>query len=170
MEDERTYNINHSNVRFILHFNNRIEENRNFNIINYIHNYDRNEPNRNLYNRNLYSSGPRSSLSLLATCSSLSGDEIVLPSLISDDELVFSSLISDEKILLPTFTEQELLIPDDAECGITFEKPDCRTSCAHHFCRADITKWLEQQKNEGKKMTCPTCRATISEVLVAKNK
>ena len=170
MEDERTYNINLSNVRFISHFNNRREENRNFNIINYIHNYDRNEPNRNLYNRNLYnrnlySPGPRPSLSLLATWSSLSGDEIVLPSLISDDELVFPSLISDEKILLPTFVEQEFLIPDDAVCGITFEKPDCCTPCAHHFCRAAITIWLKQQKKEHKKMTCPTCRAEITDVI-----
>jgi hypothetical protein len=106
----------------------------------------------------------------LATWSSISRDEIVLPSLISDDELVFPPLISDERILLPIYVEQELLIPDDAVCGITFEKPDCRTSCAHYFCRTAITTWLEQQKNECKKMTCPSCRDAISQVLVAKNK
>jgi len=171
-------------------FDNRIETNRNFNIINYIHNYDRNEPNRNIYNRyelnrnlynyyepnrniynrNLSNTTPRPSPSLLAILSSFYRDERVLPPLISDDELVLPPLISDERILLPTYVEQELLIPDDAECGITLEKPDCRTSCAHYFCRADITKWLEQQKNEDKKMTCPSCRAEITQVLVAKNK
>ncbi len=72
------------------------------------------------------------------------------------------------EFLLPSFTEQDMVIPDDAECGITFEKPNCRTSCGHHFCRADITKWLEQQKNECKKMSCPTCRAEITNVFVAK--
>ena len=167
---ENEININLSNERLISHFTNRIEIRHNPYIINYIHNYDRNEPNRNIYNRNLYNLEPRPSLSLLNRWSSISRDEIVLPPLISDDELVFPPLISDDEILLPAFVEQELLIPDDAECGITFEKPDCRTSCAHYFCRADITRWFEQQKNEDRKMTCPTCRATISQVLVAKNK
>ena len=75
-----------------------------------------------------------------------------------------------QEILLPTFIEQQIVIPDDAECGISFESPNCRTSCGHYFCRADITIWLEQQKNEYKKMTCPTCRAEITRVFVAKNK
>ena len=64
--------------------------------------------------------------------------------------------VSNEEILLPP------LIQDDAECGISFEKPDCRISCGHYFCRAEITRWFEQQKNERKKMTCPTCRAEIT--------
>jgi hypothetical protein len=63
--------------------------------------------------------------------------------------------------LLPTFVEQEFLIPDDAVCGITFEIPECCTPCGHYFCRAEITRWLKQQKKEVKKMTCPTCCAEI---------
>ena len=78
--------------------------------------------------------------------------------------------ITSPEITLPTFTEQELLIPDDAVCGITFEKPNCITSCSHYYCRAAITTWLEQQKNECKKMTCPTCRTEITQVFVAKNR
>ena len=170
MEYEITYNINLSNERFISLFNNRIETNRNPYIINYIYNYDHNLHNRNLHNRNLHNPTPRPNPSLLGTWSSLYHDEIVLPPLISDDEIVLPPLISDEKILLPTFVEQEFLFPDDVVCGITFEKPDCKTSCAHYFCRTAIITWLEQQKNECKKMACPSCRAIISEVLVAKNK
>jgi hypothetical protein len=199
MENEITYNINLSNERFISLFNNRIETRHNPYIINFIHNYDRNQPNRNLYNhnqpnRNLYNIIPMGhglsrmgpGLSLLATWSSISNDEIVLPPLISDDELVFPPLISDDElvfpplisddelvfpplisdeIVLPAFVEQEFLIPDDAVCGITFEKPDCCTLCAHYFCRAEITRWLKQQKKEHKKMTCPTCRAEIPVVI-----
>lgn len=105
-------------------------------------------------NRPLYPVSPRPCLSFLNTWPSVSNEEIVLPPLISDDEIV-----------LPAFVEQEFLIPDDAECGISFEKPDCRTSCGHYFCRAEITRWLEQQKNERKKMTCPTCRAEIINVI-----
>jgi len=77
--------------------------------------------------------------------------------------------ITSPEITLPTFVEQELMIPDDAVCGISFEQPDCITSCGHHFCRADITRWLEQKKNECNKMTCPTCRTVITRVLVIKN-
>jgi hypothetical protein len=32
------------------------------------------------------------------------------------------------------------MIPDDAVCGISFEKPDCQTSCEHYFCRDEITR------------------------------
>jgi len=74
-----------------------------------------------------------------------------------------------EEILLPAFIEQEFVIPEDAVCGITFEIPNCRTSCGHHFCRAEITRWFEQQKNECKKMSCPTCRSKINSVLCIKN-
>jgi hypothetical protein len=154
MENEITYNINLSNERFISLFNNRIEIRHNPYIINYIHNYDRNEPNRNLYD--IIPMGP--GLSLLATWSSISNDEIVLPSLISDDELV-----------LPAFVEQEFLIPEDAVCGITFEKPDCCTPCGHYFCRAEITRWLKQQKNLNREMTCPSCRGLITKVSICKN-
>jgi hypothetical protein len=104
-------------------------------------------------------------LSLLATWSSISNDEIVLPPLISDDELVFPPLISEDELVLPAFVEQEFLIPEDAVCGITFEKPDCCTPCGHHFCRAEITRWLKQQKKEHKKMTCPSCRGEIPVVI-----
>jgi len=71
---------------------------------------------------------------------------------------------------LPTFTEQELMIPDDAVCGISLETPNCITSCGHHFCRADITRWIEQKKNEKSQMTCPTCRTEITQIFVAKNR
>jgi hypothetical protein len=156
MENEITYNINLSNERFISLFNNRIEIRHNPYIINYIHNY----------NRNLYDIIPMGhGLSLLATRSSISNDEIVLPPLISDDELVFPPLISDDELVLPAFVEQEFVIPDDAVCGITFEKPDCCTPCGHYFCRAEITRWLKQQKKEHKKMTCPTCRTEIKDVI-----
>lgn len=77
--------------------------------------------------------------------------------------------ISSQEITLPTFTEQQLMIPDDTVCGISFEQPDCRTSCGHHFCRAEITKWLEQKKREKSQMSCPTCRKVITQVLVVKN-
>ena len=77
-------------------------------------------------------------------------------------------LAPDEEPELPTFVEQELLIPDDAVCGISFELPDCCTSCYHHFCRAEITKWLEQKKREKSNMTCPTCRTKITQVFVIK--
>ena len=87
--------------------------------------------------------------------------EIILPT-----RTVYS-----QEIILPTFTEKNLMIPDDAVCGISLEKkPDCITSCGHHFFRAEITKWLEQQKNECKKMSCPTCRAEITQVFVIQNK
>jgi hypothetical protein len=183
MENEITYNINLSNERFISLFNNRIEIRHNPYIINYIHNYERNEPNRNepnrnqsnrnQSNRNLYDIIPmshglsrmRPGLSLLATWSSISNDEIMLPPLISDDELVLPPLISEDELVLPAFVEQEFLIPEDAVCGITFEKPDCCTPCGHHFCRAEITRWLKQQKNEHRKMTCPICRAEIPVVI-----
>jgi len=173
MENEINININLSNERFISLFNNRIEIRHNPYIINYIHNYDRNEPNRNEPNRNLYDIIPMRhglsrmghGLSLLATWSSISNDEIVLPPLISDDELVFPSLISDDELVLPAFVEQEFLIPEDAVCGITFEKPDCCTPCGHHFCRAEITRWLKQQKNLNREMTCPSCRAEIPVVI-----
>ena len=145
---ENEININLSNERLRSHFNNRIEIRHNPYIINYIYNFNRDERYSNLHNRDLHSPRPRSSLSLLNIWSSVSHEEIVLP----------------------PFVEQEILFPEDAVCGITFEKPDCKTSCAHYFCRAEITKWLEQQKNECKKMACPTCRAAISQVLVAKNK
>ena len=78
-------------------------------------------------------------------------------------------LAPDEEPELPTFVEQELLIPDDAVCGISFELPDCCTSCYHYFCRAEITKWLEQKKREKSNMTCPTCRTKITRVFVVKN-
>lgn len=146
MENERTYNINLSNERFISLFDNRIETNQNHNIINYIYNYD--DVNRPIYN---------------------------LPPINTDInilELLRTIYVRNpsQEILLPTFTEQEMLILDDAECGITFESPNCITSCGHYFCRADITRWFEQQKNECKKMTCPTCRTEITSVFVAKNK
>jgi hypothetical protein len=114
--------------------------------------HNRNLHNRNLHNRNLYN--PRVCLSLLGTWNPFSRDEIV-----------FKPLISDEQILLPTFVEQEFLIPDDAVCGITFEIPECCTPCGHYFCRAEITRWLKQQKKELKKMTCPTCRTGITDVI-----
>lgn len=75
-----------------------------------------------------------------------------------------------QEIELPSFTEQEIVIAEDAVCGISFEPPDCRTSCGHHFCRAEITRWFEQRKHEMCKMSCPTCRAEITTVVVAKNK
>jgi hypothetical protein len=143
MEDEITYNINLSNERFISLLHNRIETNHNPYIINYIYNFHRDERYSNLYNLE-----PRASLSLLNIWSS----------------------VSHEEILLPAFVEQEIVIPEDAVCGITFEKPDCRSSCNHYFCCTAITTWFEQQKNECKKMTCPTCRNKISQVLVTKNK
>jgi len=143
MENEINIYINLSNERFISLFGS-IEENRN-NIINYIHNYDR-------YLRYSYRNIFNPIRPILYTYSSL-------PPLISDDELVF-----------PTFVEQEILIPDDAECGISFELPNCRTSCGHYFCRAEITRWLEQRKNEKSKMTCPTCRIEITTIFIAKNK
>ncbi len=143
MEYEIIYNINLSNERFISLFNNRIETNQNPYIINYIYNYNSDERYHNLY----HSPTPMSILSMN----------------------ILSS-VSHEEILLPAFVEQEIVIPEDTVCGITFEKPDCRTSCNHYFCRDAITTWLEQQKNECKKMACPTCRAAISQVLVAKNK
>jgi len=74
-----------------------------------------------------------------------------------------------EEILMPVFVEQEFVIPDDAVCGISFELPNCRTSCGHYFCRAEITRWLEDRKNVCKKMTCPTCREEITQVFVIKN-
>ena len=76
----------------------------------------------------------------------------------------WSSIYHDE-IVLPAFVEQEFLIPNDAVCGITFEKPDCCTPCGHHFCRAAITRWLKQQKKDKKKMTCPACRAEFTVVI-----
>jgi hypothetical protein len=78
-------------------------------------------------------------------------------------------LDSDEEIELPTFVEQELLIPDDAVCGISYETPDCRTYCNHYFCREELTKWLEQQQNNNCKMTCPICRSEITQVFVVEN-
>jgi hypothetical protein len=69
-------------------------------------------------------------------------------------------------ILLPRFVEANIEIPENAVCGITFERPDCKTSCGHYFCRVDLTTWLENQKNECKKMTCPSCRADITQVFV----
>jgi len=78
-------------------------------------------------------------------------------------------LATDDEFELPTFVEQELLIPDDVVCGISFEPPNCRTSCDHHFCRAEITRWLEQKKREKSQMTCPTCRTVITCVMVDKN-
>jgi hypothetical protein len=124
-----------------------MENEININIINHIHNYVRNEPIINRYKRNLYNLESRPCLSLLDTWSSL-------PPLISHDKLVLSA-----------FVEQEILNPDDHVCGITYEKPDCITSCGHHFCRAEITRWLEQQKKKLKKMTCPMCRAEITDVI-----
>lgn len=70
-------------------------------------------------------------------------------------------------IFLPRFVEEEIEISEDAKCGITFERPDCITSCGHFFCRADITTWLEKQKNEGRKMTCPSCRSIVTKVSLA---
>ena len=125
MENERTYNINLSNERFISLFNNRTGVEQNQYIINYIYNYN---------------------------------------------DFMSSRIISSQEEVLPTFTEQELMIPDDAECGISFEPPNCRTSCGHYFCRSEITKWLEQKKNENSKMTCPTCRIEITTIFIAKNK
>ncbi len=78
-------------------------------------------------------------------------------------------LAPDEEFELPTFVEQELLIPDDAVCGISFDPPNCRTSCDHYFCSAEITRWLEQKKREKSNMTCPTCRTEITRVFVVKN-
>jgi hypothetical protein len=108
-------------------------------IINYIYDYN------NLYNTTrsdlLRPTWP--GVSRLATWSSISHDEIVLPA----------------------FIEQEFVIPDDAVCGITFEKPDCCTPCGHHFCRAAITRWLKQQKEDHKKITCPACRAEFTVVI-----
>ncbi len=129
--------INLSNERFISLFDNRIEENYTYNIINYIYNYDEQIRNSQLlgrYQSPLYRYTP----------------------------------IYHDEIVLPAFVEQELVIPDDAVCGITFEKPDCRTSCGHLFCRAEITRWLEQQKNLNREMTCPSCRGLITEVSVCK--
>ncbi len=92
-------------------------------------------------------------------------------SLVYSQEIILPTrTVYSQEIILPTFTETNLMIPDDAVCGISLEKkPDCQTSCKHHFCRAEITKWLEQQKNECKKMSCPTCRAEITQVFVIKN-
>lgn len=78
--------------------------------------------------------------------------------------------IVSQEIVLPTFIEQEIVFADDAECGISFDSPNCRTSCGHYFCHAEITRWLEQRKNEMSKMSCPTCRTEINTVFVAKNK
>ena len=78
--------------------------------------------------------------------------------------------LASQEIVLPTFIEQEFMIPDDAECGISFDTPNCRTSCGHYFCRPEITRWLEQRKNEKSKMTCPTCRIEITTIFIAKNK
>jgi len=86
------------------------------------------------------------------------------------NDFLSSRIISSQEKVLTTFTEQELMIPEDAVCGISFEIPNCQTSCGHHFCRAEITRWLEQQKNEIKKLSCPTCRTEITAVFVAKNK
>jgi len=77
--------------------------------------------------------------------------------------------ITSQEITLPTFVEQELMIPDDAVCGISFDTPNCRTSCDHHFCRAEITIWLKQKKREKSQMSCPTCRTVITQVFVDKN-
>jgi hypothetical protein len=173
---EINININLSNERFISLFDNRIEENLNFNNINYLRDYNR--------------------ATLLALLSEpqyervlpplISDDELEFPPLISDeqilpglsqletwsslprlthDEIVRLSLISDNEIVLPAFIEQEFLIPDDAVCGITLEKPECCTPCGHYFCRAEITRWLKKQKKELNKMTCPTCRAEIADVI-----
>jgi hypothetical protein len=70
-------------------------------------------------------------------------------------------------ILLPDFVEEDIEIPEDAICGITFERPDCRTSCSHYFCKDAITTWLKLQKKEGRKMTCPSCRSIITKVSLA---
>jgi len=67
-------------------------------------------------------------------------------------------------ILLPDFVEEDIEIPEDAICGITFERPDCRTSCGHFFCNDAVTTWLKQQQNEGRKMTCPLCRSIITKI------
>ena len=145
MENEINININLSNERFISLFDNRIEENRNFNIINYINYYDyqiNNHTNISVPRRISEYRYPVS----LETWSSL-------PRLTHDE------------IVLPAFIEQQFLIPDDAVCGITLEKPECCTPCGHYFCRAEITRWLKQQKKELKKMTCPTCRAEIAVVI-----
>jgi len=99
--------------------------------------------------------------------------EIILPTrtVYSQEIILPTRTVYSQEIILPTFTEKNLMIPDDAVCGISLEKkPDCITSCGHHFFRAEITKWLEQQKNECKKMSCPTCRAEITQVFVIQNK
>ena len=70
-------------------------------------------------------------------------------------------------ILLPDFVDEEIEIPEDAICGITFERPNCRTSCGHYFCHDAITTWLKQQQNEGRKITCPSCRSIITKVSIA---
>ena len=75
-----------------------------------------------------------------------------------------------QEITLPTFIAQDMLIPNEAQCGISFEPPNCITSCGHYFCREEITRWFEQQKNEISKMSCPICRTEITAVVVAKNK
>ncbi len=132
--------INHSNERFI---SLNIIEELNFIILSDIHIYDEQIINTPMV-PGLSPMVP--GISPLATWSSL-------PPLTHDE------------IVLPAFIEQEVVIPDDAVCGITFEKPDCRTPCGHHFCRAEITKWLKQQKKEHDKMTCPSCRAGITSVI-----
>jgi hypothetical protein len=71
-----------------------------------------------------------------------------------------------QEILLPVFIKQEVVIPEDAVCGISFEPPNCRTSCNHYFCCDAITTWLEKQKNECKKMLCPMCRTEITSIKV----
>ncbi len=122
-------------------------------IINYIYDYN------NLYNttRSGFLRPTRPGLTSLATWST---------SLATwSTSLATWSSISHDEIVLPAFVEQEFLIPDDAVCGITFEKPDCCTPCAHHFCRDAITTWLKQQKKDQKKMTCPTCRAEFTAVI-----
>ena len=78
--------------------------------------------------------------------------------------------LASQEITLPTFIAHDMLIPNEAQCGISFEQTNCITSCGHYFCREEITRWLEQQKNEMSKMTCPTCRTEITTVVVAKNK
>ena len=97
---------------------------------------------------------------------------LVLRRIVYSQEIILPTrTVYSQEIILPTFTEKNLMIPDDAVCGISLEKkPDCITSCGHHFFRAEITKWLEQQKNECKKMSCPTCRAEITQVFVIQNK
>jgi hypothetical protein len=164
MENERYININLSNERLISLFNNRIEIRHNPYIINFIHNYDREEPYSNYDREEPYSNydreEPYSNYDREEPYSNLHNRNLYN----HNRRLPLTPLISDE-IVLPAFLEQEFLISDDAVCGITFEKPDCCTPCGHHFCRAEITRWLKQQKKEHKKMTCPTCRTEIKDVI-----